>query len=865
VESLIKSHERAGSFITEPAMKVAARMMAEDQSTSRLGQTVSHYKVEALLGLGGMGEVYLAEDTSLKRKVALKFLPVYLTGDPERLRRLEQEARAASTLNHPNIVTVHEIGSVESTHFIATEFIDGKTLRDRIEERPLELSEALDIAAQIASALNAAHEVGVIHRDIKPDNVMLRRDGFVKVLDFGLAKLCEVTEGPPSKKLGHNTSPGMVMGTVLYMSPEQARGEEVDARTDIWSLGVVLYEMITGRVPFTGETPSHVVVSILEHEPSTLNHHGKVPAEVGDIVGKALCKNKDGRYRTANELAIDLKNLKRDLELDSRSTRSLRPSMGTSATATDRDNVTERRSGTQTRLTTPRPTSSAEYLVRKIKSHKRGAALAVATMILVVTLLGYSFVNRGGEPRASRDEPIDSLAVLPFVNESDNPNSEYLADGITDSVITRLAQLSKLRVISREVVFRYKSGQPDPLALGTQFKVRAVLIGRISQKGDSLAISTELVDVRDNSHLWGEQYDRKLSDALALQEDIALKISQGLRLRLTGEEKKKLEKRYTQNNEAYLLYSLADHNRRKRTREGIEKSIEYYDQAIKIDPKYALAYVGLAQAYFGLQFNGFQVPKRILRKREWAARKAVELDDTLSEAHAALAHVKEFRLDFAGAEQESKRALELDPNSLMANQRYALDLAYAGRMDEALVYARRRDEIDANQGNTGGSFLGYIYFLGRQYDTAIELFLREVEKAPENALSHAALGEAYVAKEMYKEGIAELEKAVALDNAPEPWDRNPLLAFAYAVSGKRDEALKILAEQKRVAKQRHISSQNFAIIYTGLGDKDRAFEYLNKAFDEGKPLAIVPVRPLFDSLRFDPRYKELLHRIGRPP
>jgi TolB-like protein len=539
--------------------------------------------------------------------------------------------------------------------------------------------------------------------------------------------------------------------------------------------------------------------------------------------------------------------------------------MDTSHGATKRDAETLHPPGMQTSVTTRRITSSAEYMVRKIRSHKRVTALSAAAMILVVTLLGYSFVNRRGEHRAVRDEPIDSLAVLPFVNESGNPNSEYLADGITDSVINRLTQLNKLKVISREAVFRYKSSQPDPLALGTQFKVRAVLIGRISQKGDSLAISTELVDVRDNTRLWFEQYDRRLSDALTLQEDIALEISQGLRLRLTDEEKKKLEKRFTQNNEAYLLYSLADHNRRKRTREGIEKSIEYYDQAIKIDPKYALAYVGLAEAYFGLQFNGFEVPKRILRKWEWAARKAVELDDTLSEAHAALAHVKAFRLDFAGAEQEGKRALELDPNSLMANQRYALDLVYAGRMDEALVYARRRDEIDANQGGRGGSFLGYIYFLGRQYDNAIELFLREVEKAPENALSHAALGEAYVAKEMYKEGIAELQKAVAHENSPERWDRYPVLAFAYAVSGKRDEALKILAEQKRLAKQRYISSLNFAIIYTGLGDKDRAFEYLNKAFDEGKPLAIVPVRPLLDSLRSDPRYKELLHRIGRGP
>ena len=864
VESLIKSHERAGSFITEPAMKVAARMMAEDQPTSRVGQTVSHYKVEALLGLGGMGEVYLAEDISLGRKVALKFLPVYLTADPERLRRFKQEARTASALNHPNIVTVHEIGNVDTDHFIAAEFIDGVTLRERRDDRPFELSEALDIAAQIASALSAAHEAGIVHRDIKPENVMLRRDGFVKVLDFGLAKLAAAAG--PSHKLKFSTDPGMVMGTAHYMSPEQARGEDVDTRTDIWSLGVVLYEMVIGQMPFTGETPSHVIVSILESQP-LLGDGCEVPPELEEVIGKALRKNREERYETANELALDLKNLKQELELQARTRRSLGPRTGISHAAAEKDTEALHGSGMQTSVTTPRPTSNAEYLVRKIKSHKRGAALAAAAMILVLTASAYFFYsNRTSGHVTASGEAIDSLLVMPFVNESGDSNSDYLADGITESVIRRLTQLPELRVISHEAVLRYRSKQVDPQALGREFKVRAVLIGRMKQRGDGLAVSTELVDVRDNTRLWGEQYDRKLSDVLIVQEEVALKISEGLRLRITGEEKKKLEKRYTQNPEAFKFYSSGNYQLRNNTREGIEKSIEYYERAIRIDPRYALAYVGLAEAHHRLQFRGFKMAKENLQKREWAALKAVEVDEMLSEAHVALARVKQFSQDYVGAEKEIKRALELDPNSFDANQRYALDLAYAGRTDEALVYAHRCYELSSDPTRSSElSFIGFVYLLGGQYDDAIQWYLKAIERSPANITPRLNLGEAYLAKGMYKESIAELKRVVASDSTPEAWDRYPVLAFAYAVSGNRDEALKILAEQKRLAKQRYINPYNFAIIYTGLGDKDRAFEYLNKAFEEGKPLLHVPVRPLFESLRSDPRYKELLHRIGRAP
>lgn len=873
VESLIASHEQAGNFIVEPALRVTAKELAKDQASSLIGGMFSHYRIEKLLGVGGMGEVYLAEDSILGRKIALKLLPTYFTRDSGRLRRFEQEARSASALNHPNILTIYEIGKEDGHHYTATEFVDGETLREHVTNSTMTINEVLDVAIQIASALQAAHQAEIVHRDIKPENIMLRRDRVVKVLDFGLAKLtaqqvAAVDEQGPATSMVQ-TNPGVVMGTVRYMSPEQARGLEVDARTDIWSLGVVLYEMVTGHAPFAGETPSHVVVSILESQPPAFVADLDLPPALERIVTKALRKNMAERYQTASDLALDLKSLKQDLDFEARLKRSSRSDRTEGQAATKSDEraavaITSESTAHTVDVATARPASSAEYLVGEIKRHKRGAVFAAAVMILAVTTFVYSFyLKRGGENLAPSGEAIDSLAVLPFVNESADPNTEYLADGISDSVINSLSRLPKLRVISLNAVLRYRGKQIDPQVVGRDLNVRAVLMGSMTQQGDSLAVSTELVDVRDNRRLWGEQYNRKRSDILSVQEEIARKISEGLRLRLSGEEKKQLEKRYTQNTEAYFLYSLGRYHSEKLTKEGLKKGIEYYEKAIGVDPKYALAYVGLFSAYHDLQGRGFEIPKETWRKREWAALKAVELDDTLSEAHVALAVVKFYRLDRAGGEKECKRALELDPNSFEANRRYAIYLSYEARADEALVYAKRANELDQTRSRPGD--LGAVYFVARQYDAAIEEYLKAIEKSPANANSHFLLGEAYVAKGMYKDGIAELQKAVALDNAPERWDRYPMLAYAYAVSGKRDDALKILAEQKQVAKQRYIASYNFAIIYTGLDDKARAFEYLNKAYDEGMHLVQVPSRPLFDSLRSDPRYTELLRRLNRAP
>ena len=605
VESLLTSHDQATSFIEMPAGDAAAELLEERHTRLTPGTMVNRYKILSLLGKGGMGEVYLAEDTELHRRIALKMLPSNFTRDSDRVRRFMQEAQAASALNHPNIVTIHEIGQHDGVRFIVTEFIEGQTLRQQLQAGGMQLTNALDVGIQAASALDAAHAAGIVHRDIKPENIMLRRDGYVKVLDFGLAKLTEQpalkTESEAATRVHVKTNPGIVMGTVNYMSPEQARGHEVDARTDIWSLGVVLYEMVAGGVPFEGETPSHVIVALIEREPPTLAGNSEVPADVERIVMKALCKNKQERYQNASDLALDLKSLKQQLELDDRLKRSVLPDGSTNESVMKSKARTAvaavNESGMRTVEVGPaRPTSSAEYLVGEIKRHKRGVALTAAAAVIAVVTVAYFYSAKSGY-FASSSEAIDSVAVLPFVNVSADPNTEYLSDGISDSIINSLSRLPALKVMSLSSVLRYKGKPMDPQAIGREQNVRAVLMGRLVQQGDNLAISTELVDVRDNRRLWGEQYNRKLSDIMVVQTEIAREISENLRLRLSSQDKKQLAKRYTDNTEAYLLYQQGRGYVRSRTRAGTEKGIKYLEEAIKKDPAYALARVWMAIAY----------------------------------------------------------------------------------------------------------------------------------------------------------------------------------------------------------------------------------------------------------------------------
>src|SRR2546425_1935798 len=507
--------------------------MSQLQSGTKLGR----YEIRSKIGAGGMGELYLAQDTKLDRRVALKILPADVAAHPDRMKRFVQEAKAASALNHPNIITIYEFdewGSSptvrEGVHFIATEFIDGETLRERMQNAPMKLGDVLDVAAQIASALAAAHAANIVHRDIKPENIMLRRDGIVKVLDFGLAKLTERV--PPESvdmeaptRAAFKTEPGVVMGTAIYMSPEQARGLPVDARTDIFSLGVLIYEMVAGRLPFEGKTTNEIVASILsDKEPLPLARYAReVPAELERIVEKTLRKDREQRYQTAKDLLLDLRSLQHRLEFAAELERSAPPQIDTMKTATSGEQIPVETLGQRA----PRETSSAEYLVREIMRHKRAAVIAL-TVLGTLAGIVYFYFGRTNKPVAGGSE-INSIAILPFVNVNANADTEYLSDGLTDSLINSLSQAPKLKVIARSSVFSYKGKETDPQAVGRELNVQGVVTGRITQRGDNLSISVELTNARDKSHIWGDQYNRKISDLLAVQEEISSKISSELR------------------------------------------------------------------------------------------------------------------------------------------------------------------------------------------------------------------------------------------------------------------------------------------------------------------------------------------------
>src|SRR6266536_584614 len=535
VESLLAAEDDAGSFMKAGAMKDAAMLLGEKPRVL-VGKNLGHYQVLSLLGSGGMGEVYLAEDTRLRRKVALKLLPAELTTNRDRLRRFEQEAQAASALNHPNIVTIHEIGQVDGLNFIVTEFIAGETLRQRMVTERMNLPVVLDVAIQAAGALTAAHAAGIVHRDLKPENIMIRPDGLIKVLDFGLAKLTEPptanvdSEAPTVARV--NTKMGMVMGTAQYMSPEQARGLKVDARTDIFSLGVVLYEMLAGRAPFAGETTADIISVLLQKEPQPISTLAlDTPAKLQSIISEALRKDKDERYQTVKDLLIDLTTLKQELEFAAKLERSApaRAQVSGSTVSDAQSSATIDQSvASSLEVNKTHPSSSAEYLVTGIKQHKLAAAIALLVIAAGLVALATYLHARNTEVA------IESIAVLPFVNQNNDPNTEYLSDGIPEDIINSLSQLPNLKVMSRNSVFHYKGKEMDAQAVAKELKVQAVLTGRMTQRGDGLSLSVELINAQDNSQIWGQQYNRKLTDVFAVQEEIAKEISEKLRLKLTG-------------------------------------------------------------------------------------------------------------------------------------------------------------------------------------------------------------------------------------------------------------------------------------------------------------------------------------------
>lgn len=869
IESLLSSHEQADSFIEQPVVGAVARLLITEQTDSMTGNEIGHYKILTRIGTGGMGEVYLAQDTKLGRQVAIKLLPDRFTLEADRVRRFQQEARSASALNHPNILTIYEIAEVENRPYIATEFIDGQTLRQIISIRSLKLGEALDLAIQIASALQAAHEAGIVHRDIKPENVMVRsRDRIAKVLDFGLAKL---TDQPSTKLLTDSdattvieTSAGMIMGTISYMSPEQARALPVDARTDIFSFGVVLYEMLAGSRPFEGSTQSDVLVAILEKDPAPLSlHWPDVPPEMERIVTKALEKEVKDRYQTIEEMAVDLRKLKQNLETQSAPELSTQLDWNTGALVDEGSSPTTskaaRRGLTRSGKTKTLKTFSVQYLGSEIKEHKTGVMMAAAPLFLII-IAGVFFFR---SPKESK--PFDSLAIMPFSFASNDPkvmadpDREYLSDGITESLINNLSQLPEMKVIASSSMFRYKGQQTDPQKVGQELQVKAILTGRIVRRGENLTISVELIDTKENSHIWGAQYDRKVSDLVVVQKDISKQITDQLRLKLTGKEQQQLTKRYTENPDAYQLYLKGRYYLNKENREAAIKATEYFQAAINIDQNYALAYTGLADCYSKRGSYGWIPPEEAHVKGKAAATSALKIDNSLAEAHATLASFKiDYEWDWTGAEQECRRALELNVNLASAHSIYSWYLSVVARHDEAIAEGKQALVLDPLSININ-SGMGYSFYLARRYDQAIEQLRQTIDMDPNFPWAHRNLGLAFEQKKMYTEAINEFKKHIELSKGR---SGQMALGHAYAVAGMRDEALKMVAQLKEVSQRNYVAPFRFALIYVGLGENDQAFEWLEKSFKEkGPDMTFLKSDPRFDPLRSDPRFADLLRRM----
>lgn len=853
VESLL-ANDIPESLVEGYAVQEATRFLkkkAGELTSVRIGR----YQIIRSLGVGGMGRVYLGLDEQLNRHVAVKLLSNYDGAEEERMRRFRQEALAASALNHPNILTIYEIGEYEGANFITAEFIDGMTLRARMAAGALPLNLALDIAIQTASALSAAHNSGIVHRDIKPENVMVRADGLVKVLDFGIAKFTQA-KGNEEKDLVE-TMPGTIIGTVAYMSPEQARGVSVDTRTDIWSLGVILYEMVAQRLPFWGNTPADVIAAVLERQPLPLSAHNPLASEsLAQIVFNALQKERENRYQTAAELLTDLKQLKQKLEQAGVPGRSESEQKAADArtgiVATGQPNT-----GSVLQASTtgdgPTTTSSAEYVVDRIKHHKYAVLAVLVGLLVMAGFLAYRpFVQR---------PQIESIAVMPFVNEGGTSEVEYLSDGMTESLINGLSRLPNLSVKARSSVFRYKGKDVDPQRIASELSVQAILNGRVVQRGDNLTLYLSLVDARDGNQLWGEQYDRKVADLVSLQREIARDVSQKLRSRLSGAEEQKVTKDYTANTEAYQLYLKGRFNVFKLTPPEVKTGISYFQQAIQLDPNYALAYVGLADAYRSFALGGEMVPTEFLAKSKAAAQRALEIDDSLAEAHTALGMTMLwYDWNWSAVENQFKRALELNPNSAETHQFYAHLLSNTGRHVEALAEIKRARELDPFSpflNTLEGQFLLYA---GKP-DEALARLRETFELAPGFWFPHVFASSAYIEKGMFVEAIIEARRATELSSAQTL--SVALEGYALAKLGKYEEARIVLDRLLKLSKERFVPPCHIALLYNGLGQRNEAFAWLERGFEQRDPkMTFLKVEPKWNNLRDDPRFVDLMRRVG---
>jgi len=820
-----------------------------------------------------MGEVFLGEDTRQhNRRVALKILPPELLTEERRVRRFRQEARAVLALNHPNIITIYEIGESSNSYYIASEFIEGETLRQRLSQQQLTIDEVLGIGIQVAMALESAHAAGIVHRDIKPENIMLRkdnfaRDRFVKVLDFGLAKLTEPeTAGADPEAVTipiTATSPGAVIGTSGYMSPEQAEGDAIDSRSDIFSLGVVLYEMVAGQPPFKGRTDSHTRVSILDHEPTPLlEYSDDVPRQLERIVSKALAKDRSKRYQTVTDLKLDLEQLRDELHSSHSITLTserLRPSQA--ETIAIASVPTHKREPIETLAEGTVPVSSVSQRARRVLV-LAGAGVVLALLIAVLIYW------------RSLPAPITSVAILPFVNQSNDPNADYLSDGITESITNSLSQLPGLTVMSRNAAFRFKNAKQDPQEAGRSLNVGAVLSGRLVKLGDQVIIKTELIKVADGTQIWGDEFKGTLADILSVQEEVSKKITESLRVKLTGEEEQKLAKRYSSDVEAYQLYLKGRYFWNKRNEEGFRNSIDYFKRAEERDPTFALAFSGLADSYALLCDIGVVAPIDEMPKAKAAAQKAVDADPNLAESYTSRAFVKlSYDWDWSGAESDFQQALKLNSKYPTAHQWYASYLMQMGKFARAKAELEEAHNLDPLSPIISSNTGLYSYY-EHNYDDAIAKYKVTLQSDPDFWVARHYLGLAYVQKGMFNEAIAQLRaliKAPASGPLPDEvvadeTEASASLGFAYGMAGKRAEAETILNQLQALSQRRYVSGIYFAVVCAGLKDNDRAIQYLNKAFESRHPgLVLIRIEPMFDGLRNDDRFKQLIRKFEPIP
>jgi Serine/threonine protein kinase len=823
--------------------------------------TISHYRIVNKLGAGGMGEVYLAQDTSeLGRNVAIKILPAEMAGNKDRLQRFTQEARTVSNLNHPNILTVYEFGQTENASFIATEYINGATLRQHLSGRRLKLIDILDVTIQIVAALNAAHEAGVMHRDLKPENVMVRTDHIVKVLDFGLAKLSEPatveagsTDSEVATRLQVNTTPGIIMGTVNYMSPEQSVGKDVDQRTDIWSVGVLLYEMLAGCIPFTGKDIHRQIIAIQESEPTPLSQLVEgVPERLEEIVTKCLAKDKNERYQTAKDLLIDLRNLRRKLDVDAEIERTVAPVLrNTSAGVAPGTPPTETTSP-RTSAAQVRTASSAEYVLTGIKHHKLAAAIVLIVMLAGVVGAAAYLRSR------NRGAAIQSIAVMPFVNEGGNSDAEYLSDGMTETLISSLSQIPNLSVKARSLVFRYKGKETNPQTVGKELDVQAVLNGRVVQRGSDLIVYLELVDARSGNLIWGDQYNRKQTDLVSLQSDLARDVSTKLRTKLTGAEEQRVTKTYTENSEAYRFYLQGRFLANKRTPKDSQRAIECFQEAVRIDPNYAVAYSGLGLGYAYLAIYGYSPAKEVFPKAHEFANKAIELDPTIADPHTLLGLLAFLQdHDLAGWERELRRALELNPNSTDGHRINALRLLFLSKFDESIAEVKRALEIEPLS-LAGNINYAYCLFYSGRIDESEEQTKKTIELSPDFWMSHYYLFNVYRQKQNYPMAIDELVKAK--ENRGET-EAAKIIRDSFAKGGWQ-EFLRVATDGRAQLK---FYQYDLATFFAEHGDKDSAFARLNQAVDDNEQfVGFMKIDPFLKSLHDDPRFQVVVKRTGLP-